>query len=98
MSYKISNYTRTQARRLGVKVKPSTLKNKKIDVIYNGKKIASVGDIRYKDYSIYLKESGRTVAEARRSAYRKRHAGDSKRRPGGIEKQSRGYFARQLLW
>jgi len=98
MSYNISNYTQAQARRLGVKVQPSKLKNKKIDVIYNGKKIASVGDIRYKDYSIYLKEDGRKIAEARRRAYRSRHAKDSRRRAGGIEKQSRGYFARQLLW
>jgi len=32
MSYTITNYTRRQAKRLGVTVKPSTRKGKKIDV------------------------------------------------------------------
>ena len=40
MDYKIKNYTKVQANKLGVIVKPSTLKNKKIDVFKSGKKIA----------------------------------------------------------
>jgi len=98
MSYIISDYTKRQAKRLGVEVKPSTRKNKKIDVFHNDKKVASVGAKGYKDYSIYLKEEGQKVANERRRLYRIRHARDSKRKPGGIEKQTPGYFARQLLW
>lgn len=98
MSYVISDYTRRQAKRLGVEVRPSKLKNKKIDVLYEGKKIASVGAKGYSDYSIYLKTKGKKVADERRRLYRIRHAKNSKRVPGGIEKQSPGFFARQLLW
>ena len=98
MSYVISNYTKSQARKIGVTVRSSKLKNKKIDILYNGKKLASVGDIRFKDYSIYLKESGSKIAEERRRLYRVRHAKDSKRKVGGVEKQSRGWFASKLLW
>ena len=41
--YNITDYTYKQAKRLGVQVKPSTNKTKKIDVYKQGKKIASVG-------------------------------------------------------
>ena len=50
MTYIISSYTRRRARVLGVAVRRSTKKNKKIDIIKNGKVVASVGDSRYKDY------------------------------------------------
>ena len=41
--YKILPYTKRQAKKLGVVVKPSTNKTKKIDVFKNNKKIATVG-------------------------------------------------------
>jgi hypothetical protein len=50
MSYKITEYTKEQAKKLGVTVKPSTNKNKKIDVFKGGEKIASVGGAGYADY------------------------------------------------
>ena len=50
MPYIIKSYTKTQARKLGVVVKPSKVKGKKIDVFKNGKKIASVGALGYSDY------------------------------------------------
>ena len=43
MTYIISSYTRRRARVLGVAVRRSTKKNKKIDIIKNGKVVASVG-------------------------------------------------------
>ena len=43
MSYKITNYTLAQAKKIGVTVRPSTNKTKKIDIFRQGKKIASVG-------------------------------------------------------
>ena len=98
MTYEITDYTRKQAKRLGVDVKPSKLKNKKIDVLYEGKKIASVGAKGYSDYSTYIRTKGKKFADERRRLYRIRHAKNSKRKPGGIEKQSPGFFARQLLW
>jgi hypothetical protein len=108
MSYIISEYTKRKAKKLGVIVKPSTNKKKKIDVYIiddagKEKKIASVGGVKkdgsyYNDYPTYLKNDGKEKAEMRRRLYRIRHAKDLKRVPGGIEKQSPGFFAAQLLW
>ena len=104
--YQITNYTKQQAKKLGVKVKPS--KKKKIDVyIKDGsgkeKKISSVGGVKadgsyYHDYSSYLKNDGKKKAEERRRLYRIRHARDRQRVSGGLEKQKPGFFADRLLW
>ena len=51
--YQIKPYTYEKAKEIGVEVRPSTLKNKKIDVYKQGKKIASIGDIRYFDFPTY---------------------------------------------
>ena len=60
MSYKITNYTKRQAKKLGVEVKPSSVKGKKIDVFNKkGKKIASVGALGYMDYPNYIKKKGK---------------------------------------
>ena len=53
MPYRIKAYTKTQAKKLGVSVKPSKVKGKKIDVFKKGKKIACVGAIGYNDYPSY---------------------------------------------
>jgi len=106
--YQITNYTKQQAKKLGVKVKPSTNKKKKIDVfIKDGtgkeKKISSVGGVKtdgsyYNDYPTYLKNDGKKKAEERRRLYRIRHAKDRQRVSGGLEKQKPGYWADRLLW
>jgi len=95
--YKISNYTKAQARKLGVQVKPSTRKGKKIDVYKRGIKVASVGAIGYKDYPTYksLERSGkvaRGTAESRRRSYKARHSNDR------FVRGSAGYYADKLLW
>jgi len=51
MTYKITKYSFDQARKLGVTIKPSTVKGKKIDVYKNGIKVASIGDSRYTDFA-----------------------------------------------
>ena len=56
--YQITDYTKKQANKLGVIVKPSTKKGKKIDVIKNNVVIASIGDINYSDYPSYIKSNG----------------------------------------
>ena len=53
MSYLIKPYTKKQAEKLNVQVKPSRKKGKKIDVYKNGKKIASIGAAGMKDYPTY---------------------------------------------
>jgi len=73
MSYKILPYTFKQAKAIGVEVKPSTKKNKKLDVYKAGKLIGSVGAIGYKDYPTYLDEKGKEYADERRRLYKIRH-------------------------
>jgi hypothetical protein len=92
MDYKILPYTFKQAKLLGVDVKPSTKKGKKIDVYKDNKLVASVGAKSYKDYPTYLKEDGKQVADERRRLYKVRHEKDRK------IVGSNGYYADQLLW
>ena len=88
--YTISTYTKRQAQKLGVVVKPSKNKKKKLDVYKNGKKIASVGAIGYGDYPTFMRTRGKAYANKRRKEYKRRHTKD--RRSGN------GYYADQLLW
>jgi len=90
--YFISRYTLARAKKLGVNVYPSKRKNKKIDVYKNGYYITSVGDSRYFDYPMYIKKFGKKYAEKRRKLYKLRHKKDR------IVKNSRGYYAANLLW
>jgi hypothetical protein len=91
--YKILPYTAAQARRLNVKIRPSSRKGKKIDVFdKEGYYITSVGARGYLDYPTYKKLFGKTVADQRRKLYKARHEKDRK------VKGSPGYFADQLLW
>jgi hypothetical protein len=87
--YKILPQHYYNAKVLGVEIKPSTLKNKKIDVYKDNKKIASIGDVRYKDYEMYILEKGQKYADERRKLYRMRHKND---------KNLNGYYARLILW
>lgn len=97
MGYRISTYTKQQAKKLGVQVKPSKTTGKKIDVFKNGKKLVSVGATGYKDYPTYMKlerqgkfEKG--YANKRRKLYKIRHKKDRN------VKGSAGYYADKLLW
>jgi hypothetical protein len=71
--YQITEYSKKKAKELGVTIKPSTRKNKKIDVYKDGKYIRSIGDVRYLDYPTYIKEEGKVKADERRRLYRLRH-------------------------
>jgi hypothetical protein len=92
MKYIITKYTKDQAKKLGVEVKVSKVKNKKIDVFKDGKKLASVGAIGYSDYSTYIKTKGKAYADERRRLYKIRHSKD--RNITGSD----GYYADRLLW
>ena len=65
MTYVITAYTRRQARKLGVVVKKSTNKKKKIDVFKKGKKVGSVGATGYNDYPTFIKTRGKVYADRR---------------------------------
>ena len=92
MAYSITNYTKSQAKKLGVVVKPSSVKGKKIDVFKNDQKIASVGALGYSDYPTYMRTKGKAYADERRRLYKIRHAKDRN------VKNSDGYYADKLLW
>lgn len=90
--YTIQPYTQQQARKIGVIIKPSTNPKKKLDVFEAGKKLASIGDIRYSDYPHYLQDKGKAVAEERRRLYHSRFK-ETSNKVG-----SPSYYASKLLW
>lgn len=90
--YSIKKYTYNKAKTLGVIVKPSTNKTKKIDVFKNKKKIASIGANGMNDYPTYIQKRGLAYAKTRRRLYKQRHEKDRHARG------SAGYYADKLLW
>lgn len=91
--YQITDYSKEQAKRLNVIIQPSTLKKYKIDVFdKNGDYITSIGDNKYLDYPNYIIKFGKSYADERRRLYRIRHKVDR------VSKNSRGYFASEILW
>ena len=103
MTYSITKYTYNKAKQIGVSVKPSTNKTKKIDVYkkIKGKglrnentliKVASVGAYGMNDYPTYMKKNGLKYAKTRRRLYKIRHQKDRTR------SGSPGWYADKLLW
>lgn len=92
MPYNITDYTKEQAEKLNVIVKPSIKKNKKIDVFdkRDGQYITSVGGAGYMDYPSYLSKNGKEYADKRRKAFYKRF--------NKIEPYTNSYYVSKLLW
>jgi hypothetical protein len=65
---------------------------KVLNLFKNGIKIASIGALGYKDYSIYFAENGLAFANERRRLYQIRHANDRNK------KGTAGYYADKILW
>ena len=102
-SYKITEYSYNHAKRLGVEIKPSTSKKKKIDVFdKEGKLLARIGAMRpdgtpYNDYPTLLQkerkgEVSKNTARIRQILYKKRHEDDRH------IKGSASWWADNLLW
>lgn len=92
MPYKITKYTYRQAKKIGVSVKPSKNKTKKIDVFKKDRKIASVGAYGMNDFPTYMIKLGTKYAKTRRQLYKIRHEKDRKTR------WTDGWLADKLLW
>jgi hypothetical protein len=93
MGYTITAYTRAQAKKHNVIVKPSTVQGKKIDVFNKkGEKLASVGALGYGDYPTFKREKGLEYANERRRLYKERHEKDRH------ERGTAGFYADKLLW
>ena len=90
--YNITDYSYKQADKLGVSIKPSTNKKKKIDVFKQDKKIASIGAAGMGDYGQYLETKGKKYANERRRLFKARFEKSSK------VKDSPAYFAKKILW
>jgi hypothetical protein len=91
--YDIKPYSYKQAKRLGVKIAPSTNPKKKIDVFdWNNQFILSIGAKGYGDYPTYTAEKGKEYADERRRLYKIRHNKDRNK------EGSAGYYADQILW
>lgn len=95
--YLIKKYTLDKANKLGVTVKRSTTKGKKLDVFKNGKRVAVIGAIGYNDYPTFMamEKMGllpKGYSDKRRKAYKKRHKKDR------TIKGTNGWYADQLLW
>ena len=90
--YRIKSRQFKNAKKLGVTIKPSKSKAKKIDVFKNGKQIASIGGRGYKDYATYISEKGLEFANKRKKLYKQRHEKDRK------VKGSNGFYADKSLW
>lgn len=92
MVYDIKQYSFDQAAKLGVTIKPSKTKGKKIDVFKGNEKVASIGALGMADYPTYIEDKGLDFAQNRRRLYRIRHNKN-------IEKKgSPGFFASRILW
>tara|TARA_R100000482_G_C4974317_1_gene80499 strand:+ start:154 stop:402 length:249 start_codon:yes stop_codon:yes gene_type:complete len=77
---------KANARKIGVEVKPSTRKNKKIDVFNKaGKKLASIGDPNLADYTKHRDETRRKAFKARFQRLR-------------TKRGTPAYFSDRLLW
>lgn len=88
--YKIEPEQRRNAAKIGVKIKPSTRKNKKIDVFdQNDNYLTSIGDINYLDFYKYMRIDP-IEARIRQKSYLKRHK--------NRKKGSAGYYANKILW
>ena len=90
--YQILPYTYKKAKALGVSIKPSTNKTKKIDVFKKGRKMASVGGAGFGDYPTFMQKNGKSYAKRKRRLYKQRHEKNRHK------KGSAGYYADQLLW
>lgn len=90
--YAITDYSKQQAKKLGVDIRPSSNPKKKIDVYKGNKKIASIGATGYGDFPTWTKSKGSTFANEKRRLYRLRHKGEEK------VIGSNGYYAWFILW
>lgn len=89
MPYDIKQYSQDQAKKIGVIIQPSTLKNYKIDVFKNGEYITSIGHKSYSDFPHYIESHGMEYALKRQKLYWARHRKDD---------GERGYLSKTILW
>lgn len=76
---------KSKAKKIGADVQFSKVKNKKLSVFQDGKKVADIGDSRYSDYIQHNDPERRKNYKARHSKYRNRVG-------------TKSYYADRILW
>jgi len=96
--YKVKKLQLDKAKELGVQIKPSTNKKKKLDVFIKGKKQYSIGANGANDYATYLENKNvpKNEAEAKRTNYIARHSKEPKINNDG--EFTKSLYADELLW
>jgi hypothetical protein len=93
MAYSITSYSYARAKALGVIIKPSMVKGKKLDVFNKrGDKLVSIGALGYDDYPTFKRKYGKEFADKKRKAYKSRHEYNRHKRG------TPGFYADQILW
>jgi hypothetical protein len=91
--YKITSYSFKKAKKLNLKIYPSSNSKYKIDVFDSDDNyITSIGASGYSDYSTYVITHGLKYANERRKLYKQRHSKDRH------VYFSRGWLADNILW
>ena len=88
--YEITEYSKLQAKKLGVEIKHSSNKKKKLDVFKDNKKVAQIGAKNMMDYGLYKKEKGKAFADERRRLFRKR--------TDWCKDKTGCFYSREILW
>jgi hypothetical protein len=88
--YKILPYSYKKAKMLGLTIKPSQSKNKKIDVYQNGDFLYSIGSKTYLDFPT-MAQYDLNYALERRRLYHLRHRKDN-------VYGTRGWASLNILW
>jgi hypothetical protein len=92
MAYQITQRQRSNAKKLGVTIQSSSNPSKKLDVLKNGVKVASIGAKGYNDYDLWIKKEGIEYANERRRLYKIRHQNNRNK------KGTNGFYADKILW
>jgi hypothetical protein len=92
MAYQITQRQRNNAKKLGVTIQSSSNPSKKLDVLKNGVKIATIGAKGYNDYDLWIKKKGIEYANERRRLYKIRHQNNRNK------KGTNGFYADKILW
>jgi hypothetical protein len=106
--YKILPAQEKNARKMGLEIVPSLDSGKKIDVMKDGKKVASIGGryfdgVWYGDYHTYKKDpkdryGNKVDAEQRKRAYLKRHEHEKKNDKRKGKGFTPSFYADRILW
>jgi len=96
MPYPITAEVKKRAKAIGVEVKVSTVRGKKLDAYKDGVKQASFGQAGAMDYHLWRKEKGEAYANERKRLYHLRHKNEGGKYKNG--KLTASFLSKYILW